>query len=144
MSERISKRLRKLVADRANRCCEYCRSQEDFATEAFSIEHIKPRQDGGQTVAENLALACQGCNNHKYDNTTAIDPMTGINVLLFHPRQDIWSEHFSWSEDDTIILGITPTGRATVAALHLNRPGVVNMRRVLKMIHKHPPQDPER
>jgi 5-methylcytosine-specific restriction endonuclease McrA len=121
MSERVSKRLRKLVVDRAKGCCEYCRSQEAYATEAFSIEHIMPQQHGGSTIAENLALACQGCNNHKYDNTVAKDPVTGNEAPLFHPRQDVWSEHFAWREEDTLIEGITATGRATVAALHLNR-----------------------
>jgi len=41
------------------------------------------------------------------------------------------------------IIGVTPTGRATVAALRLNRPGLVNMRQVLYGIGKHPPDLPE-
>ena len=46
--------------------CEYCRSHARFATQAFSVEHVTPRSLGGTTTFDNLALACQGCNNHKY------------------------------------------------------------------------------
>lgn len=64
---RIGADLREQVSVRANSCCEYCRSQARYATQAFSIEHILPRVQGGATSLDNLALACQGCNNHKYD-----------------------------------------------------------------------------
>jgi len=37
------------------------------------------------------------------------------------------------------LLGLTPTGRATIAALRLNREGVINLRRALKLEGKHPP-----
>jgi hypothetical protein len=43
------------------------------------------------------------------------------------------------NEDFTRIVGLTPTGRATVSALQINRPGVVNMRRALFAIGLHPP-----
>ena len=87
MAETISVELRNLVAARANGLCEYCQSQESFATERFSIEHIEPRAAGGLTVAENLALACQGCNGHKAAKAAAVDPETQTSVPLFHPRQ---------------------------------------------------------
>ena len=35
---------------------------------------------------------------------------------------------------------LTPKGRATVARLQLNREGVVNLRRLLRRIGKHPPK----
>jgi hypothetical protein len=53
-------------------------------------------------------------------------------VPLYHPRQHSWSDHFAWNEDATIMLGRTPIGRATIERLRLNRPGVVNLRRVLR------------
>jgi hypothetical protein len=34
---------------------------------------------------------------------------------------------------------LTPTGRATVEKLQLNREGVVNLRQVMAMAGKHPP-----
>lgn len=88
---------------------------------------------------ENLAFACQGCNNRKYTNTEAIDPVTQAIVPLFHPRRNRWSDHFAWSDDAALILGLTPIGRATVEKLQLNRAGLVNLRRILVEAGEHPP-----
>ena len=136
---RISADLRQQVSMRAGDCCEYCRSQVRYATQAFSVEHILPRVQGGATRLDNLALACQGCNNHKYDKVAAPDPVSGQLVPLYHPRRDPWDTHFAWSDDFTLIIGLTPIGRATVDTLHLNRDGVVNLRRLLYPIGQHPP-----
>lgn len=136
--EGVPARLRQAVSRRARGRCEYCRGQERFATHGFSVEHIVPRSAGGKTIYSNLAFACQGCNNHKYTNVADRDPMSGDTVPLFHPRQDAWEQHFVWNEDYTVIIGITPVGRATVESLRLNRPGVVNLRRVLFEIGEHP------
>jgi len=38
-----------------------------------------------------------------------------------------------------IIIGRTAIGRAAVAALSLNRPELLNLRRVLRMVGEHPP-----
>src|SRR5207244_2768256 len=84
-------------------------------------EHIIPHVAGGTDDLSNLALSCQGCNNHKYTSVTALDPVTGERVPLFHPRAHVWAEHFVWSEDFTLLIGLTPTGRATIQKLRLNR-----------------------
>ena len=135
----MSANVRVTVATRAEFCCEYCRSQERFAVQSFSVEHIEPRSRDGPDDLENLAFACQGCNNHKYTRTHALDPVTGTEVVLFHPRVHRWREHFTWSEDCSEVFGVTPIGRATVAALRLNRAGVVNLRKVLFAAGLHPP-----
>jgi hypothetical protein len=61
-------------------------------------------------------------------------------VPLYNPRQQRWQDHFCWSDNHAQIVGLTPTGRATVEALKMNRTGLVNMRQVLYLIGKHPPQ----
>ena len=111
----------------------------NYSSHSFAVEHITPRKRGGQTVENNLALACQGCNEHKHTKVKTRDPLTGKLAPLFHPRRHQWAEHFTLSADDLEILGITPTGRATVAALQLNRAEVVNLRRVLSAFDEHPP-----
>ena len=65
--------------------------------------------------------------------------MTGEKAPLYHPRQHNWSEHFVWNHDYTLLIGITPTGQATVEKLQLNRQGVVNLRHALRGIGEHPP-----
>ncbi len=135
----LTSKQKQAVAQRANHCCEYCLCQVKYSPDPFSIEHIIPRSKGGTDELDNLALACQGCNNRKYVQTEAYDPVTGNMVLLYHPRQHPWQIHFAWSDDFTIMFGLTPIGRATVDRLALNREGVVNLRRVLAAIRKHPP-----
>lgn len=139
--ERVTVKQRQQVIARAKEVCEYCYSQIKFATQSFSVEHIVPRVKGGKTTLDNLALSCQGCNNSKYTKTEGLDPTTREKVRLFHPRQQIWQEHFAWSNDYTKIVGLTPTVRATVDELNLNRSGVVNLRRVLYASGEHPPKN---
>jgi hypothetical protein len=131
-----------MVADRAGGCCEYCRCQERFATGRFSVEHIKPRALGGKTHLSNLALACQACNNAKFTKQFAPDPLTGELVPLYNPRKYRWGDHFDWSVDGSHIVGVSPTGRATVESLDLNRESVVNLRRIQVLLGLHPPPDP--
>jgi len=54
---------------------------------------------GGETTRANLWLACRPCNEYKGTQTQADDPETGKTVSLFHPRKQVWSEHFCWSGD---------------------------------------------
>ena len=133
--------LRDAVRHRARSRCEYCGSQERFSPTAFSVEHIVPRSEGGSDEADNLALSCQECNNRKFTAVTARDPLGGDIVLLFQPRRAGWSDHFAWNEDFTLLVGLTPTGRATIDKLQLNRGGLVNLRHVLTRAGAHPLPD---
>lgn len=138
-SEYVPAALRQFVFDRACGRCEYCRSPAKYSVDPLVMDHIQPVSRGGQTIADNLALSCQTCNNYKYNKIAAPDPATDQLAPLFHPRQMDWNQHFTWNEDATQMLGITPTGRATVALFQANREGVVNIRRVLVMMNEHPP-----
>ena len=138
-SSYLSERVRQEVIQRAASRCEYCGSSLNFCPDPFSIEHIIPRAAEGTDAPDNLALSCQGCNNFKGIFVEGVDPITGDQSPLYHPRRHRWSEHFCWSEDALMILGLTPTGRATVERLALNRNGVVNLRGLLVLVGKHPP-----
>ncbi len=135
----LPSQIKKTIIKRANGVCEYCRSQARFSTQAFSVEHIIPISYGGETILDNLALACQGCNNHKYTKTRGLNPINGETVPLYNPRKQRWQEHFTWNDDYTLIIGLTPTGCATVETMRLNREGLVNLRRLLYSIGEHPP-----
>lgn len=118
---KLSLELRQWVEDRAGGRCEYCRiAQQDEPFFRFHVDHIVARQHGGETVPENLALACHFCNRHKGPNLTSIDPHTGDLVPLFHPRSDVWNEHFECFGD--MIRGRTAVGRATATLLCMNAP----------------------
>jgi len=135
---RISAKLKAEITKRADSRCEYCLCSMLFSSSPYSVEHIIPSVKGGSNRLENLALSCMGCNGAKYTSTTGADPVSGNVVALFHPRTDVWQEHFAWSHDGLQVIGTTPTGRATVAILALNREGVVNLRRLLAEAGAHP------
>ena len=111
-----------LVARRAGHRCEYCRAPEVVSGSVFQVAHVAPRAAGGSDTPENLALACPSCNLSKNDRQTARDDASGQTVPLFNPRADRWDEHFRIDADRTEVVGLTPTGRATVAALDMNSP----------------------
>lgn len=136
---RVPTEIRVRVFERAKGVCEYCLSQEAFCPDSFAIEQIYPNIKGGDDQLENLALSCQGCNNHKYTATIAIDPVTGNEVDLYNPRSDEWRLHFQWSGDYSELIGLSPKGRASIARLCLNRSPVVNLRKALSKAGCHPP-----
>jgi len=129
------------IIERSQRRCEYCQCPVDYTSQSFVCEHIVPVAKGGKTALNNLALAYGGCNNHKYTKVEAIDPHSSASIALYNPRQDTWQTHFAWSDDTLQMVGMTATGRATINALSLNRPGVINIRRLLHMADLHPPND---
>ena len=143
MAGRIPQRLRQAVEQRAARRCEYCRCPLAVTTEPFAVEHVIPTVRGGAATPDNLALSCSGCNGHKDDRIEGYDPVSQSRAALYHPRKHAWSEHFAWNEDYSRVIGLTPTGRATVKTLHLNREGVVNLRRLLLLVGLHPPEATE-
>lgn len=138
-SKKVPLSLRKFVAARAKYYCEYCQLLEDFSSQSFTIEHIKPRHKGGDNTLNNLAYACSGCNAFKHIKTQDLDLETGEMVDLYNPRQQIWQEHFDWNDDFTEIVGKTPCGRVTINRLKLNRNGLINLRRLLVTQNLHPP-----
>ena len=141
MPDRVRLAVRRAVVARARGRCEYCRTPERFAPEALSVEHIVPRSRGGTSTAENLALACQGCNNHKYTRVSERDPVTDRPVPLCHPRKHRWREHFAWNPDATTVIGLTAIGRATIEVLRLNRSGLIGLREALVAFGAHPPEE---
>jgi len=126
---RIPQTLRQAVMAAAQGRCAYCLSPEQMMGVTFEIDHVIPRSAGGDTQLGNLCLSCPTCNRHKAKRLSARDPLSGRAVPLFHPNQDLWSHHFAWSADGGHIIGQTPTGRATVEALHFNRPAMILLRR---------------
>jgi HNH endonuclease len=121
MSAYISVDLQRQIRNRFADCCAYCLTAESLTATTFEFEHIIPRSAGGETVVENLCLACPSCNRYKAALQTILDPVTEQVVSLFHPQLQLWKEHFSWNEDASEIVGITDIGRVTIAALKMNR-----------------------
>lgn len=135
----IAPALRRQVAERAARRCEYCQSLELVTGGPFHIEHIQPAVLGGANTTGNLAYACARCNLHKGQQTRYRDPVSGRVVALFNPRIQAWSRHFMWSADGTRIIGRPRTGRATALLLQMNHPTIVQARSIWVQCDMHPP-----
>ena len=129
----VSRALRARVAAEARQRCGYCLTAADIVGTPMEIEHIIPE--------DNLWLACSACNEHKSGGIAGIDPESGEEVRLFDPRHQEWREHFRWSSEGDRIEGLTPTGRATVATLHLDRMPLVHSRQRWVAVGWHPPGD---
>lgn len=133
----VPQRLRRLVLKRAGERCEYCGLSQAGQEATFHIDHVLPRAAGGRTTPDNLALACVSCSLRKEARRSAPDPLTGRSVRIFNPRRQRWRDHFRW--DGTLVVPLTATGRATAAALQMNRQLILAIR--AEEIHRdrHPP-----
>jgi hypothetical protein len=129
--------LKQFVILRAVSRCEYCRLSQEGQEATFHIDHIIPVTVGGETVAENLALACVSCSLRKGARQAARDPQSGKEIALYNPRIDNWHEHFKW--DGIYLIGLTATGRATIDALDMNRPLKLAIRQAQAKLGRHPP-----
>jgi len=118
--------IRGLVRQRAGNRFEYCLHRQEHAETAHHVEHNVAKQQSGSDDPSNLALACTHFNAHKGPNVTGIDPSSGIFVPLFDSRQDRWADHFTLR--GALIVGLTPSGRATVSVLAMNARHRVNVR----------------
>lgn len=111
---------RRVRAEFAEPRCAYCHSPERLLGIPLEVDHIIPTSLSGKTEFDNLCLSCRSCNGYKWKRTHARDPQSGRRTRLFHPRQQNWIDHFAWSGDGTLIIGISAVGRATVETLNVN------------------------
>ena len=81
-------------------------------------DHIVPRQHGGLTEADNLALSCMRCNRRKGPNVGSFDPETGILTPFFNPRTQQWHHPFELA--GSLVQPLTPAGRVTAKILGVN------------------------
>ncbi|MBW4597419.1 MAG: HNH endonuclease [Brasilonema angustatum HA4187-MV1] len=139
---RIPVEVERRVRASARNRCGYCLSPQHLVMARLEIEHIIPISRGGSNDELNLWLACPLCNRYKSDKITGVDSETGETVKLFNPRTQVLFEHFYWTEDGLRIVGKTPIGRATIAALHLSDdPDALEVRSYWVIAGWHPPKD---
>ena len=61
ISKRTAKqRFRESILTRWQHCCAYC-----GGADAATLDHVRPRHCGGQTIERNLVPACGHCNRRK-------------------------------------------------------------------------------
>lgn len=114
---------------RAYSRCEYCLLPQEYDDTPFEIDHVIAKKHDGTTTSNNLALSCFQCNSFKGSNIAGIDRKTGKVSPLFNPRRHIWKRHFHWR--GAFLVGLTPTGRVTIAVLNINDPLRIELRQQL-------------
>jgi hypothetical protein len=141
MGAKLATSLRRRLIEVDDHCCAYCQSCSDNTGQPLSVDHIIPAAQGGSTEFDNLCFCCRQCNEFKGANTAGLDPVTGNELPLFHPRRDSWEEHLTWDGSNSRLVGLTATGRATVVTLNMNNDIIVLARQRWVSAGWHPPQD---
>lgn len=118
MTTYVPLELRRLVVERARQCCEYCRVPSASAYFGCQLDHVIAEKHGGETSADNLALACADCNRRKGSDIASLSPITGTLSRLFHPRLDDWSHHFDLK--GPVIVPKSDVGWTTAHLLEFN------------------------
>jgi len=140
VSQYVPADVRRRVRDAFFSCCAYCQTDEALTVAIFEIEHIIPVSVGGKTQFDNLCLACPSCNRFKANRTQGRTDADNES-RLFHPQQDSWSDHFDWTINGNVVVGLTDVGQATINTLRMNRKQVVEVRALWVAAGRHPPEN---
>ena len=125
----IADSVRRLVAERANFCCEYCGIAQEDAFFTFQIDHIISLKHGGETTDDNLAYSCFPCNSNKGSDIGTVLLPDVVFIRLFNPRSDNWNAHFKLIQG--VFYSDTEIGKATIKVLKLNDRNRVLERQIL-------------
>ncbi len=123
----ISAHLRRTVRVLYAFACGYCGVSESEVGSYLTVDHFMPQDVGGSDDISNLVYACHTCNMHK---STAWNP---AEPRVLHPLRVDMDQHISPRTDGTL-QGLTPDGVRHIETLHLNRPPMVERRRMRHLI----------
>ncbi len=135
----INAELRRLVIARADHLCEYCLLHEEDTLFGCEVDHVVSEKHGGPTREDNLAYACFSCNRNKGSDIASLAPGTSILTRFFHPRLDLWREHFRLDTTDGItIVPLTEIAEATVRIFGFNDSDRLLERQALQLADRYP------
>jgi hypothetical protein len=123
-------KFRTALIDEFQNKCAYCSSKLGLTSQA-EIDQFYPISlypDKAYEM-ENLLLACSVCNWTK-SNSFPLDK-DGYPLLL-NPRVDKFSDHMRIEKDGTAT-SLSERGRATIDTLNLNRPALVEERKLQQL-----------
>lgn len=132
----ISAELRRLVAARADKICEYCLIAEEDTFYGCEVDHIISEKHGGPTDGDNLCYACVFCNQAKGSDVGSIHWESGEFVRFYNPRVDRWADHFALLSNQ--IEGTTVIGAVTARILGFNNGERLLERQILHGMNRYP------
>ncbi len=127
---------RSLVRQDFSQCCAYCLLHELLAGGAsnFELDHFRPKSLFPSLAEDyfNLYYSCHVCNQYKGASWPSAElSRMGFGFLDF--CQESFSEHFR-ERADGVWEPLTPNAEYTEARLRLNRPHLVDIRRLLRRV----------
>ena len=137
----ITQQLRRLVASRANYCCEYCLISEQDTALGCAVDHIISIKHSGTTDVDNLAYACVFCNRFKGSDIGSIIWKSKTFIRFYNPRFDHWHDHFKLEE--YYIQPLTDIGEVTTRILGFNDQNRLLERQFLIARNLYPPPKPQ-
>jgi len=99
MPKKEVKFMRHNIFERDHNTCQYCGNK--FDRKDLNLDHVIPRDRGGETSWENIVCSCVPCNSRKGNRTP---PEAGLK-LLHKPKRPKWRPmlhlQFSKTRDDS-------------------------------------------
>jgi hypothetical protein len=95
---------------------------------SLTIDHHRPRSQGGRDDDENVIYACPRCNEHKGSYWHEEHPP---HIPLLHPGRHDLARHLREGTDG-LLGGLTTEGTFFIEKLHLNRAQLVEHRLQLR------------
>lgn len=112
----ISPATRRLVRERAQRCCEFCGVSETDTGGLLTIDHYQPISKAGTDHLDNLLYSYTQCNLHKHNYW----PQKPTDLFLWNPRFEPANSHFLLL-DNGQLHPLTLVGDFTIKRIRLNR-----------------------
>lgn len=113
--------LRERVRERFASRCGYCGVDDTSTGASLTVDHHRPRSQGGGENEENLVYTCPRCNEHKGAYWHEQHPP---HRPLLHPGRDDLTLHLR-AEDDGRLTARTLEGAFFIEKLRLNRAPLV-------------------
>ena len=115
------------IMQKTIRYCEFCHIPEGILP--LHVLNLPRQKKDTPNALQNYCVICEHCYKAKGNRVEGVDPRSGKIIPLFHPRKDIWKQHFSWEIDHITIKGLTIVGRATVAITRMNSESMLERRK---------------
>ncbi len=123
----ISAEVRRTVRTLYGFSCGYCGVTESEVGSYLTMDHFQPLYLGGSDDINNLIYACHACNLYKSSAGNLLAPP------VLHPHKIEMNLHII-AQPDGILKGLTPEGLQHIEILHLNRPPLIQRRKLRQLI----------
>lgn len=81
------KKTKLRIVKRDNEKCVRCKSRQNL-----TVHHIKPRSEGGVTVARNLITLCNDCHDWAECNDPTWDKLTKMSKDKKPEKKGVWTQ----------------------------------------------------